>query len=181
MAVSFEYFILASMQPLKAFNFHSWIEAHRHLLKPPVCNKLVFEDSDFVVMVVGGPNARKDYHDDPGEELFHQIEGEMLLRTIQDGRRVDIPIRAGEMLLLPPHVPHSPQRFANGVGLVIERKRQHTEPDGFLWYCERCDAQLYSEYLRVTDLETQLPPVFDRFWSQPNHHTCRSCGTVMVR
>jgi 3-hydroxyanthranilate 3,4-dioxygenase len=144
-----------------------------------VCNKQVFEDSEFVIMVVGGPNSRKDYHDDPGEEYFHQLEGDMLLRTIQDGQRVDVQIRQGEVLLLPGHVPHSPQRYADTVGLVIERKRRPDEQDGFLWFCERCDAQLHAEYLPVTNIETDLPKVFERFWSSPEQRTCRRCGAVM--
>ena len=168
------------MRHLKAFNFQRWIEEHRHLLRPPVCNKQVFEDSEFVIMVVGGPNSRKDYHDDPGEEYFHQIEGDMLLRTIQDGKRVDIPIRQGEILLLPAHVPHSPQRYADTIGLVIERRRRPGERDGFLWFCERCDAQLHAEYLPVENIETDLPPVFERFWSSPDARTCRRCGAVMA-
>src|SRR5690606_37893512 len=74
------------MSPLKPFNFRAWIDEHRELLKPPVCNKQVFEDSEFIIMVVGGPNSRTDYHDDPGEEFFYQLEGDMILRTIQDGK-----------------------------------------------------------------------------------------------
>ncbi len=92
---------------------------------------------------------------------------------------MDIPIRAGDVLLLPAHVPHSPQRFADTVGLVVERKRRAGEADGFLWYCERCDARLYSEYLQITDIETQLPPVFERFWSNPEHTVCRECGSSL--
>jgi 3-hydroxyanthranilate 3,4-dioxygenase len=167
------------MPPLIAFNFQRWIDEHRHLLKPPVGNKQVFEDAELIIMVVGGPNARKDYHDDPGAEFFYQLEGDMLLRTIQDGRRVDLPIRQGEILLLPGHVPHSPQRQTDTVGLVVERRRRADEKDGFLWYCEQCDALLHQEYLHVSDIETQLPPVFERFWSTPERRTCRSCGTVM--
>jgi len=60
---------------LRAFNFKRWIDEHRHLLKPPVGNKLVFTDSEFIIMVVGGPNARRDFHVDPGEEFFYQLEG----------------------------------------------------------------------------------------------------------
>ena len=167
------------MRPLTAFNFQRWIDEHRHLLRPPVGNKQVFEGTDFIVMVVGGPNARKDYHDDPGEEYFHQLEGDMLLRTVQDGKRVDIPIRAGEVLLLPSHVPHSPQRPTGSVGLVIERKRGAEELDGFLWFCDRCDMQLHAEYLHVSNIEKDLPPVFERFWSSPALTTCRACGAVM--
>ena len=99
-------------------DFRKWIEEHRHLLKPPVANKCIY-DGDFIVMVVGGPNSRKDYHVDPGPEFFYQLEGEMVLWTQQDGRRVDIPIRAGEIFHLPSFVPHSPQRMAGGIGLVI--------------------------------------------------------------
>jgi 3-hydroxyanthranilate 3,4-dioxygenase len=169
------------MSALRPFNFRQWIEDHREFLKPPVCNRQVFHDSEFIIMVVGGPNSRSDYHDDPGEEFFYQLEGDMILRTIQDGKRVDIPIREGEIFLLPAHVPHSPQRFANTVGLVIERKRRPEEQDGFLWYCERCDHPLYSEYVHVHDIVQQLPPIFERFYADPAHLTCKACGMVHTR
>jgi len=167
------------MTPLTAFNFRGWIERHREFLRPPVCNRQVFRESEFIIMVVGGPNSRTDYHDDPGEEFFYQLEGDMLLKTMQDGRPVDIPIREGEILLLPKHVPHSPQRFANTVGLVIERQRRPDEQDGFLWYCERCHAQLYAEYLHIDNIVTQLPPIFDRFYGSAANRTCKQCGHTM--
>lgn len=167
------------MTPLHAFNFQAWIDRHREYLKPPVCNRLVFEESEFIIMVVGGPNSRSDYHDDPGEEFFYQLQGEMLLKTVQNGAPVDIPIRAGEILLLPAHVPHSPQRFADSIGLVIERKRRGDEQDGFLWFCERCHHQLYAEYLHVSDIGTQLPPIFDRFYGSPEHRACKHCDFIM--
>jgi 3-hydroxyanthranilate 3,4-dioxygenase len=169
------------VKSLTAFNFKKWIDEHRHLLKPPVCNQQVFEENDFIVMVVGGPNSRTDYHYDEGPEFFYQLEGEMLLRTIQDGTRVDIPIAEGEILLLPPKVPHSPQRFENTVGLVVERKRLAEELDGFMWYCENCDNLLYEEYLYVDDIVGQLPPIFDRFYSSDENRTCKKCGTVMAK
>lgn len=167
------------MQTLRAFDFRQWIDQHRERLKPPVCNQVVFEDAEFIVMVVGGPNSRSDYHWDPGEELFYQLEGEMLLKTVQDGKVVDIPIREGEMLLLPPKVPHSPQRFANTVGLVIERRRRPDEQDGFMWFCENCGHKLYEEYLHVHDIVAQLPPIFERFHSDPAHLRCAACGHQM--
>lgn len=167
------------MRPMKAINFQQWIEDHRDVLKPPVCNKQVFRDAEFIVMVVGGPNTRKDYHYDEGEEFFYQLEGEMLLKTMQDGEPVDIPIRAGEIFLLPPRIPHSPQRFENSVGLVIERQRREGEKDGLMWFCENCHAKLYEEYFQLTDIETQFPPVFDRFFGSVENRSCRHCGTVM--
>ncbi len=169
------------MQSLQAFNLHQWIEANRALLKPPVGNKRVFRDGDFIIMVVGGPNARQDYHVDPGEEFFYQLEGDMVLKTIQDGRAVDVPIRAGEVLLIPPRLPHSPQRPAGTVGLVIERTRRAGELDGFQWYCARCGERLYEEFLELTDIEKQFPPVFERFFASAAKRTCRRCGTVLER
>jgi len=164
--------------PLPApLNLQAWIEAHRHLLKPPVGNKCVY-DGDFIVMVVGGPNTRTDYHLDEGPEWFYQLEGEMVLRIQEDGKPRDIPIRAGETFLLPPRTPHSPQRFADSIGLVIERKRLPHEQDGLLWFCERCNASLYQEYFHLHDIESDFPPVFDRFYSSRDHRTCRECGLV---
>jgi len=167
------------MKSLTAFNFQKWIDEHRHLLKPPVCNQQVFEDNDFIVMVVGGPNSRTDYHYDEGPEFFYQLEGEMLLRTIQDDKRVDIPIAEGEILLLPPKVPHSPQRFENTIGLVVERKRLDDELDGFMWYCDQCDRKLYEEFLYISDIVEQLPPIFDRFYSSEENRICDHCGEIM--
>ncbi|MEE4162006.1 MAG: 3-hydroxyanthranilate 3,4-dioxygenase [Woeseiaceae bacterium] len=163
---------------LKPFDLQRWIDAHREQLRPPVCNQQVFEDNDFIVMVVGGPNQRDDYHLDEGPEFFYQLEGEMLLRTVQDGERVDIPIRAGEVLMLPPRVPHSPQRYADSIGLVVERKRLDNELDGFMWFCDNCNHKLYEEYLYVDDIVEQLPPVFERFYADETKRTCDRCGTV---
>lgn len=171
--------LFGTMSTLTAFNFRTWIDAHRDVLKPPVCNAMVFRESEFVIMVVGGPNSRNDYHDDPGDEFFYQLEGDMLLKTMQDGKSVDIPIREGEILLLPKHVPHSPQRFANTVGLVIERQRRADELDGFLWFCERCHNPLYSEYLHVANIVTQLPPIFQRFNESVANRTCKQCGQIL--
>ena len=156
-------------------NLLAWIEEHRHLLKPPVGNKVIYA-GDFIVMVVGGPNQRTDFHYDEGPEWFYQLEGEMVLRIQEDGAVRDIPIRAGEIFLLPPRVPHSPQRMPDSVGLVIERRRLPHEQDGLLWYCERCNHKLYEEYFILKNIETDFPPVFDRFYSSQAHRTCTQCG-----
>ncbi len=169
------------MHSLTAFSFQQWIEDNRHLLKPPVCNQQVFAENDFIVMVVGGPNSRKDYHYEDGPEFFYQLEGDMLLQTIQDGKRVDIEIKEGEILLLPPKVPHSPQRFANTVGLVVERKRLPGELDGFIWFCEHCHNKLYEEFLYISDIVGQLPPIFERFYESERNRTCSKCGSVMSK
>ncbi|GAB2616583.1 3-hydroxyanthranilate 3,4-dioxygenase [Novilysobacter erysipheiresistens] len=156
-------------------NLQAWIDEHRHLLKPPVGNKVI-HDGDFIVMVVGGPNARTDYHLDEGPEWFHQLEGEMVLRVQEDGAVRDIPIRAGETFLLPPRVPHSPQRMPDSVGLVIERRRLPHEKDGLMWFCERCNHKLYEELFQLRDIEQDFPPVFDRFYASIEHRTCGECG-----
>jgi 3-hydroxyanthranilate 3,4-dioxygenase len=161
------------------FNLQRWIDQNRNLLKPPIGNKLLFEDSAFIVMAVGGPNSRKDYHHDPGAELFHQIEGDIVLKTIQEGRPVDVPIRAGEIFLLPPDVPHSPRRPAGSVGIVVERRRAAAEHDGFSWYCENCGNCLYLQHVAVSNIETQLPEIFARFYASIELRTCRVCGTIM--
>jgi 3-hydroxyanthranilate 3,4-dioxygenase len=161
------------------FHLQRWIDQNRSLLKPPIGNKLLFEDSAFIVMAVGGPNSRKDYHHDPGAELFHQLEGDIVLRTIEDGKLVEVPIRAGEIFLLPPEVPHSPQRPAGSVGIVVERRRAAAELDGFSWYCENCGHCLYLQRVAVGNIETQLPQIFARFYGSEQLRTCRICGTVM--
>jgi 3-hydroxyanthranilate 3,4-dioxygenase len=160
------------------FNFRAWIDTHRDQLKPPVANRQVFRDSEFIIMVVGGPNSRTDFHVDPGEEFFYQIEGDMVLRTVQGGRIVDLPIREGEIFLLPAFMPHSPQRVANTIGLVIERVRRPEEKDGLQWYCEKCHTLLFEDHFHLTDIETQLQPVFAKFFGSLDLRTCKKCGEV---
>ena len=166
---------------LSSFNLHAWIDEHRHLLKPPVGNDQLWkqENPDFIVMVVGGPNARKDYHVDDSEEFFYQVEGDITLKIVEDGEFRDVHIRQGDVFLLPPGIPHSPQRPANTVGLVVERKRQAGERDGFVWFCENCGTKLHEVFLQLTDITTQLKPVFDAFWSDEEVRTCKKCGHVM--
>lgn len=166
------------MLDIMPLNFRKWIDEHRHLLKPPVGNKCVWADQDFIIMVVGGPNRRTDYHYDEGPEFFYQVEGDMLLKVMDEGKPRDIPIREGEIFLLPPKVPHSPQRYENTVGLVVERKRLDNEQDGLLWFCEKCNNLLYEEYFHLEDIETQFPPVFDRFFGSEERRTCGKCGHV---
>lgn len=167
------------MEVMPPFNLREWIDANRELLEPPVCNCELYAGSEFIVMIVGGPNSRKDYHHDVGPELFHQLEGDMLLKTMQNGAPVDIPIREGDVFMLPPGVPHSPQRFADTVGLVVERQRKPYELDGFMWFCEQCDNKLHEVYLPVTDIVEDLPPIFEQFWSDLTARTCEKCGAVL--
>ncbi len=160
--------------------FGQWIDDHRHLLRPPVGNAQIWPDREFMVTVVGGPNARSDFHINEGEEFFYQLEGEVTIVTLQAGKRVPITLRPGDIFLLPANVPHSPQRPANTVGLVLERRRLPHEIDQFLWICDRCDAELHRERMHLTDIVAQLPPAFDRYWSSPDTR-CRACGHVHER
>jgi 3-hydroxyanthranilate 3,4-dioxygenase len=161
-------------------NIHQWIEENRHLLKPPVNNATVYKNTgDFIVMVVGGPNSRKDFHYNETEELFYQLEGDIVVRIQDEGKIVDVPIKAGEMFLLPGKVPHSPQRGPNTVGLVIEKVRQGNEKDAFMWFCENCHEKLYEEFLDMTDIVNQLPPLMQRFYSDEEKRSCKKCGAVM--
>ena len=162
------------------FNFKKWIDDNRHLLKPPVGNQQVYiGNDDFIVMVVGGPNSRKDFHWNEGEEFFYQLEGDVKVRIMEDGKPVDIPIKEGEIFLLPPRTPHCPQRPANTIGLVMEVYRKPGEKDGCLWFCEKCNNKLYEEYFVLEDIVKQLPVVMNNFYSSVEHRTCKKCGTVM--
>lgn len=163
---------------LVPFDFMGWIERHRHLLKPPVGNKLLFEEAGMVVMVVGGPNQRVDFHDDPVQEFFYQLEGDMVLKVAEGGQIYDIPIREGEVFLLPPHVRHSPQRPVPGsVGLVVEAPRHSRMKDGFEWFCFACGACVHRVDVEVTNIVTDLPPLFDAFYNDEAARTC-ACGAV---
>jgi 3-hydroxyanthranilate 3,4-dioxygenase len=163
------------------FNFNQWIEDNQDKLKPPVANKSLYPlGEDFIVMVVGGPNARKDYHFNESEELFYQVKGDINVRVQIDGKAVDVPIKEGEMFLLPGNIPHSPGRSENSVGLVIERVRKGTNmQDGLMWFCDECNHKLYEERFPLVDIENDFITVFKRFYNSEENRTCDNCGHVM--
>lgn len=163
----------------KPFNIHKWIDDNRHLLKPPVGNKVIYEDTDFIVMIVGGPNSRKDYHYNESEEFFYQLEGNITVRIQEDGKPVDMKINEGDIFLLPPRVPHSPIRPANTVGLVIEKKRTPQEIDALQWYCENCNHKIFEEKFMLENIETAFKETFEKFYGSEDLRTCKKCGTVM--
>ncbi len=162
-------------------NFKRWIDENRNLLKPPVGNQVVYEDTEFIIMVVGGPNARKDFHYNEGEEFFYQIEGDMQLPIIEDGQVRTIDIKEGEIFLLPPKVPHSPQRGANTIGLVIERQRTEEELDACIWYCDNkeCNNELYRSDFHLGNIVEQLPKLMQAFYDDEALRTCNKCETTL--
>lgn len=168
------------MPAFPVLNFKSWIDENRHLFKPPVGNKVVYQDTDdFIIMVVGGPNSRTDYHFNETEEFFYMLEGEMVLKIQEHGEAVDVPIKEGEIFLLPPRVPHSPRRPAGSIGMVIERKRNASHTDGLIWHCANCNHKLYEEYFPLDNIETQLQKVFEKFYNSEELRTCDNCGTIL--
>jgi len=161
------------------FNFKKWIDENRHLLKPPVNNKVVYKDAEFIVMVVGGPNSRKDYHYNESEEFFYQLEGDVIVQVQLDGKMQEVPIKEGDIFLLPPKIPHNPRRFDNTIGLVIERKRKDSEKDGLLWFCEKCNHKLHEVYFKLENIQTQFQEEFKIYYNNIDLRTCKKCDHVM--
>ena len=165
-------------QTFKPFNFQRWIDDNQHALKPPVANKQLFDrQTGMTVMIVGGPNQRVDFHDDPVEEFFYQLKGDIVLKIAEGGVIYDVPIKAGEVFLLPPHARHSPQRPVPGsVGLVVEGTRRATDIDGFEWFCFGCGALVHRVEVQVRDIVKDLPPLFSAFYADGGKRRCTSCG-----
>lgn len=164
----------------RPFNLQKWIEEHRDELKPPVGNRNLYKDAgDYIVMIVAGPNARKDYHYNETEELFYQLEGDINVRIQEDGKAVDIPIKEGEMFLLPAKVPHSPMRSEGSIGLVVELKRNGAEKDGLIWFCDECNTKLHESYFKLTNIEKDFLPRFKEYYASEEKRTCPECGAKM--
>ena len=164
---------------LRPLDFSKWIEEHRHLLKPPVGNAQIWQDTDFIVTVVGGPNHRTDYHDDPYEEFFYQAKGNAFLDVMDNGKPGRFELKEGAIFLMPPHLRHSPQRpEAGSVCLVIERTRPEGVKDGFEWYCRKCHHLLHRVEVQLESIVKDLPPLFERFYSSKELRTCAKCGAV---
>ncbi|WP_233838788.1 3-hydroxyanthranilate 3,4-dioxygenase [Paraburkholderia sp. ZP32-5] len=163
----------------KPFNFHKWIDDNAHLLRPPVGNQQVYQDAGLLVTVVGGPNQRTDYHDDPLEEFFYQIRGNAYLNLMVDGKRDRVDLKEGDIFLLPPHVRHSPQRpEAGSACLVVEFQRPQGMLDAFEWYCEQCDGLVYRAELQLQSIVDDLPPIFSSFYESTEKRTCSHCGAL---
>ena len=165
----------------KPFNLTKWIEENRELLKPPVGNKnLYVESGNYIVMIVAGPNARKDYHYNETEELFYQLEGHINVRIQENGKAVDMPLGPGDMFLLPAGVPHSPVREAGSLGLVIEVKRKGKGmKDGLMWFCDNCNNKLHDTYFELNNIEKDFLPRFKEFYNSEELITCSNCGHKM--
>jgi len=163
------------------FNLNKWIEQNRESLKPPVGNRNLYKESgDYIVMIVAGPNARKDYHYNETEELFYQLEGNIEIHIQEDGKKKTMKLGPGDMYLHPAKVPHSPVRHENSIGLVVERKRVHEEgKDGLLWYCDNCNNKLHEVYFPLQDIETDFLKHFKKFYNSKELRTCDNCGEVM--
>ena len=166
---------------LAPFNLQKWIDENRQLLKPPVNNKNLYKQAgDFIVMIVGGPNARKDYHFNESEELFFQIEGDMVVKAQIDGKVQEIQIKQGEMFLLPGNIPHNPIRGENTVGLVVEKVRKGTNlSDGLMWFCDKCNHPLHQFRFPLIDVEVDFLSRFKEFYSSKELRTCKNCGDEM--
>jgi 3-hydroxyanthranilate 3,4-dioxygenase len=170
---------MPSIHKLQALSLQGWIEENKEKFKPPVGNAQIWPDGELMVTVVGGPNRRADYHDDPTEEFFYQLKGDIVVRTIVAGKPpVDIPVREGDTFLLPKHVRHSPQRGAGTIGLVIEVPRPEGAQDGFEWYCPKCFSLIHRAEVPLKSLVDDLPPIFQRFYGDEKLRTCGRCGHV---
>lgn len=165
----------------KPFNLKQWINDNRDLLKPPVGNKNLYADAgDYIVMIVAGPNARKDYYFNQTEELFYQLEGSINVRIQEDGKPVDMKVNEGDMFLLPANTPHRPERPANTIGLVIECKREDPSfEDRLIWYCDNCNNKLHEYKFHLENIEKDFLPRFRDFYGSKELRTCKTCGTVM--
>jgi 3-hydroxyanthranilate 3,4-dioxygenase len=162
---------------LSSFNLWQWVENNRELLRPPVLNQTIFADDDFIVMIVGGPNVRTDYHVDPYEEFFYQLKGDIVLKTVQNDQLVDVPIPEGNIFMLPPRVPHSPQRpDPESIGMVIERIRPEGVKDSFEWYCANCGTKTWKKDVIIKSIVDDLPPVFEEYYSKIADGNCKNCG-----
>jgi 3-hydroxyanthranilate 3,4-dioxygenase len=157
-----------------------WIADNPQAFKPPVANKEVFPESEFIFMIIRGPNARNDFHIDPGDEIFYQLKGDITVEFIDgDGKRQVAPVREGEVFLCPAGTPHCPVRPADTWGLVIERKRRSDELDHLVWFCDRCQSRLHEVAFSCENIETQLKEAIDRFNGDQRLRTCRRCGAVL--
>ena len=168
---------MADMSPI---HLMSWIAQNHDAFQPPVANKEVFPESEFIYQIIRGPNARNDFHIDPGDEIFCQLTGDIVVQYIDgEGKRRDAPVREGEVMLCRAGTPHCPIRPAGTWGLVIERKRRPDELDRLAWFCERCEAKLHEVSFSCQNIEVELRAAIETFNASEVLRTCGTCGAVL--
>ncbi|XP_070578868.1 3-hydroxyanthranilate 3,4-dioxygenase-like [Ptychodera flava] len=153
------------------YNKEKWLKENQQHFLPPVCNKMMHDAGQMKSFFVGGPNVRKDYHIEEGEELFFMVKGDMCLKIVEQGKNVDVPIKEGEIFLLPARIPHSPQRQKDTIGLVLERERSEDELDGLRYYVDGTLDSLYEKWFHCVDLGTQLAPIIKGFFASEQYKT----------
>jgi 3-hydroxyanthranilate 3,4-dioxygenase len=168
------------MDLFSTYHLKRWIEENQSYFNPPFrTNRLLIHHKDFLVMILRGPNTRLDFHIDPGDEFFYQIEGEMELHLKpEDTGRQIVKIKEGEIFVCPGGMPHSPRRFDKTWGLVIERKRKADEQEQFAWFCEQCDQPVLSRVVNPGDIPAQVSALYGEFNAGEKLRTCRGCGYV---
>lgn len=169
-----------AIKPAKPVNLKQWCEANKAEFKPPVSNKYLYDGDDFFVMVIGGPNARNDFHVTNSEEFFYQIKGDIVVRTIEDGKIVDHVVREGETFFIPGNVPHSPTRPPNTLGMVVERRRPDGEMEHLQFYCEKCHGLVHDLEFDCKDIVDHFSKAMQEFWADAQLSTCKNCGTRVV-
>jgi 3-hydroxyanthranilate 3,4-dioxygenase len=171
----------APARTLPPINLMKWVEQHRHEMKPPVSNKYLYDGEDFFVMLINGPNARNDFHQTSSEEFFHQLQGDIVVRIVEDGKIKDVPVRQGETFFIPGNVPHSPTRPPNTLGLVVERRRPPGELEHLQFYCDNCHALVEDIEFDCKDIVVHFKQAMEDFWTDPKRSTCRNCGTRVTK
>ncbi len=171
----------APAKTLPPINLMKWVEQHRHEMKPPVSNKYLYDGEDFFVMLINGPNARNDFHVTNSEEFFHQLQGDIVVRIVEDGKIKDVPVREGETFFVPGNVPHSPTRPPDTLGLVVERRRPPGEMEHLQFYCDNCDALVEDIEFDCKDIVEHFRQAMEDFWAAPKRSTCKSCGTRVTK
>ena len=171
----------APARTLPPINLKKWVEQHRHEMVPPVSNKYLYDGEDFFVMLINGPNARNDFHQTNSEEFFHQLQGDIVVRIVEDGKIKDVAVREGETFFVPGNVPHSPTRPPNTLGLVVERRRPPGETEHLQFYCDNCHALVEDIEFDCKDIVVHFRQAMEDFWADPKRSTCKNCGTRVTK
>ena len=171
----------APPRTLPPINLKKWVEQHRHEMVPPVSNKYLYDGEDFFVMLINGPNARNDFHQTNSEEFFHQLQGDIVVRIVEDGKIQDVPVREGETFFVPGNVPHSPTRPPNTLGLVVERRRPPGELEHLQFYCDKCHALVEDIEFDCKDIVVHFRQAMEDFWADARRSTCKNCGTRVTK
>ena len=109
---------------------HRWADIEPEQLNPLVARQYVVGTKTMLARLALKKGAHVPMHNHMHEQISHVVEGALNFRVGMEGGGKDVAVRAGEILCIPPHVPHQVTALEDSVALDIFNPQRQDWIDG---------------------------------------------------